>query len=729
MKQMKMFGILALMLVGAAMAAASESTVVYPRHDNYWSGRVRADNAGYHKHNNEMFFSYHPPDTAWHSFAKFDLSSLPDDAVIEEAHFEYYTVMVSNPPPPNDIRLVSVDPVTIGADELWADIVAGDVVSSESLHGTGWVARELDAAGVAALQAALVQDWFALGIHKTDDSETRAVAHGYANYQFRPRLTVVYSPPMPDYTVTEIVVPEVLVEAGTEVVPELVVRNDGNVDVPARVWFTINDPSGEVYREYIDLPGLGVDSELALPFPKTVLSVPLGEWASSGWVDATGDINPGNDRKVSWFLLWQGTDGQPALSWGWEEVNSVPVGPSAKGVRRGGWLAYNATRGLVYAAKGHKTAEFYSVDPLSRNWSTLSPMPYAVHPRWTKPPGRGARGVSDGRDALYVVQGNNTLGFWRYDIAADAWHVLPDVPEGVSRRKVKGGTDMVYADVDGQGYVYLLKGYRTEMYRFSIAAGSWEFLPDAPAGAKGKWAKGSWLVYDGGGTIYAHMARHHGMWSFDVRSNEWNDVGLNPMPYKGSLNRKKRLKDGGSADWHEGSIYSLKGGNTPEFWQYTPATGGWVEMPPMPEFGTNGRRIRVRHGGDLVAFAPGRTFFALKGNRSSEFWRYRMPPEGHGVQAAGAVADLPGRPGGARLAIGPNPNRTGLVGLRYTVPALVPATVTVYDLSGRVASRRRLPAAREGAANLDLGNLSAGVYLVRLEAGGLESSRRLTLVK
>ena len=730
MRSLATMAILSLLLAGAGFmspARASETTVVYPQHDTYWSGRVRADISGYHKQNNEMFFSYHMPDTAWHSFAKFDLSPIPDDAVIESASFSYYTVMVSDPPPPNDIRLIASDPVTADPQQLWSDIVTGMVASEETVHGTGWIERPLNGDGLAGLSAALVQDWFALGIHKTDDSYTRGVASGYANAQFPPYLSVTYSPPMPDLEVVAVNAPEVLVEAGTTVVPELAVRNDGNVDVPFVVTFVLNDPEGEVYSEQVSYNGLGVGQQLSVAFPEVVIDAPLGEWSASGRVTATGDVNPANDQKVRWFIVWQGGADQPALTYGWEEVRRVPLGPESRPVRHGSWLAFDASRGLVYAAKGNKTGELYSVDPLTRAWQQLAPMPYESHPRWTRPPARGARGVSDNRGNLYVVQGNNTLGFWRYDISAGAWQVMPDVPLGLSRRKVKGGDDMAYVEVDGQGYVYLLKGYRTEMYRFDVAADAWEVLPDAPSGGKGNWDSGSWLVYDGDRTIYAHKARNHGMWSFDVVDGKWDPDGLSPMPYKGQSMRKRRMKDGGSADWFDGAIYSLKGGNTGEFWRYAPEYDAWVEMPPMPETGTTGRPIRVRHGGDLVTFAPGRAFYAYKGNSTVEFWRYRMPPDGYlppGGEAAGAALRL--RPG-ADLTLSPNPVTGRQARASYVLPFAARATVGVYDPAGRLAVRQELEAGQRGAVTLDLGWLSAGVYVVRLEAGGQSVARKLVL--
>ncbi|MFO7650695.1 MAG: FlgD immunoglobulin-like domain containing protein, partial [bacterium] len=84
---------------------------------------------------------------------------------------------------------------------------------------------------------------------------------------------------------------------------------------------------------------------------------------------------------------------------------------------------------------------------------------------------------------------------------------------------------------------------------------------------------------------------------------------------------------------------------------------------------------------------------------------------------------------------GPNPTRGGAT-VRYTIPAATEARLAIYDGSGR--NVRTLTSGPQPAgvhtATWDgtdqLGrNVGAGVYLVRLTAGGLTRVSRLTVVR
>jgi hypothetical protein len=332
------------------------------------------------------------------------------------------------------------------------------------------------------------------------------------------------------------------------------------------------------------------------------------------------------------------------------------------------------------------------------------------------------------------------LGFWRYSIAGDSWFQLTDVPAGPRGKKVKGGTDMVYVEKGGVGYVYLLKGYKTEFYRYNTLTQEWQTMPDAPYGYKEKWDKGSWLAYDGAsdGYIYAHEAKYydrtllqHYMFRYDLVADTWSRDTLAGMPLlglHGGRIRKKKAKDGSSGAFDNGRIFALKGGNTQQFYKYDIGQDAWVEMDTMPTFGSTGRRKRVKYGADIVAWGQG-AFFALKGNKTNECWRYIEPvgfgsrPERSGVMA-GRTGQVP-----VGLTCAPNPFAGGLVTVRYSLPHAGPGIVRVLDITGREVLRRNLAPARTGALGLDIRHLSAGVYLVRLDAGGYSATGKLVVEK
>ncbi|UCG43189.1 MAG: PD40 domain-containing protein, partial [candidate division WOR-3 bacterium] len=131
-------------------------------------------------------------------------------------------------------------------------------------------------------------------------------------------------------------------------------------------------------------------------------------------------------------------------------------------------------------------------------------------------------------------------------------------------------------------------------------------------------------VWDGDRYLYAHRARYHELHRYDLETQSW-DTAFAGMPFMGMKVQWKKSKGGGSAVWVDSLIFALKGGNSQEFWMYSPAANEWAELETIPAYGSTERKKRVRHGADVV-FAEG-AFYALKGNRTVELWCYVMRPE------------------------------------------------------------------------------------------------------
>ncbi len=353
---------------------------------------------------------------------------------------------------------------------------------------------------------------------------------------------------------------------------------------------------------------------------------------------------------------------------GWAEVAQMPSAPSGRPARQGGWATTHEGNRLIYVAKGYKTNDFYSYDPTWRGcikgtWTTLSGMPYTLHPLWgNKPPGKGAKGATDNDNKVYATQGNNSLGWWYYDIVEDTWYALTDVPHGPFSNKVKGGTDLAYVPGD-TGFVYCLKGYKTEFYRYNVVSKNWEVLEDAPVGQRNKWDRGSWLVWDGDRHLYAHKAKYHELYRFDLETQKWDTIRLTGMPFIGITGRKKRSKDGGSAAYFDGFIWALKGGSTAEWWKYDVAADTWTEKETMPAFGSTGRKKRVKYGADVVYWSARQPiYFTAKGNKTVEFWCYFDLPSALSANPprSGIAGDLTST-GNLSFDVMPNPFRAGAV--------------------------------------------------------------------
>ncbi|MFO7675986.1 MAG: T9SS type A sorting domain-containing protein [bacterium] len=496
-----------------------------------------------------------------------------------------------------------------------------------------------------------------------------------------------------------------------EVFPAFTVRNNSSMAVTFDVNFQIDDGSDAlVYDETMTVtvdPGVELEDQFAVGW----MATPAGGYTTRLAVALTGDANSSNDVLVGAFTV------SPRYTEGWVEMART-LGP----VKDGGWLTRNEADGLIYAGRGYKSLDFYSYDALTNTWVALPAIPAGA-----KPASKGANGIVAG-DFVYFVKGYNTFEFYRYDlVGGSGWTQLPDVPLGTSGKKVKA-CDLAYVPGGDSlpNYVYMIKGNKSDFMRFNTETLAWEMLPDAPPGMKPKWDKGSFLAYDGENTIYAHKAKYMEMWPFDLATSTWGATALPGMPLVGKTGKSKKAKDGSNAAFYNSTIHALKGGNTCEFWKFEVAAGVWTEHDTMPQVGSTGKKKRVKFGGDVVSSGDG-AFFAFKANKTMEFWRYFPPilPAAPQPARSGVMAgETPGQP---FVKVGPNPITGGMATVRYALPSAGPASVHVFDVTGRTVLSRSLVASRSGAVSLDLRNLSAGIYLVRVEADGFTGTQKLVI--
>ncbi|MGQ9707367.1 MAG: T9SS type A sorting domain-containing protein [bacterium] len=422
----------------------------------------------------------------------------------------------------------------------------------------------------------------------------------------------------------------------------------------------------------------------------------------------TIDAAPDND------LITKTTVIRSPILPGWQEMAPVPVGSSGKSVKDGG--AITALYNRIFILRGNKTNDLLAYDIEADSWLVRAQLPPGSGGKVVS---KGGALVSDGFRYIYATKGYSTTTFLRYDAWLDTWESRRDVPLGPTRKTIKGGNKMVYITRQDTGFVYLLKGYKNEFWRYNTITDTWEILPDAPLGPSGKdaYKEGSFIVYDGQNIIYAVKAKYNEVFAFDLGLNQWLTTTFQKFPLAGRLGRQKKVKDGAGGGWWNQAMYCLKGGNTTEFWRFFPQENRWEELDTIPQVGFTGRKKRVKQGGGLASMGNG-IFFALKGGKTQEFWCYRSPETGPGIEEK-PLGFLPS----ANLKLFPNPAK-GRVFVSLKNLLADKAYITIYDAAGRnclsiFASQPNL--------ELNCSHLSPGSYFVRARAGTKEAIAKLIL--
>jgi hypothetical protein len=529
-----------------------------------------------------------------------------------------------------------------------------------------------------------------------------------------------------DVGVLRIVSPIGSVDSGATIEPQAWVMNFSDIAAGFRAHFRIND--GSVYLDSSGFLVLDAGDSAPVSFPAWPKPHPLASYTTTCSTYAYGDGNHANDAQHGQFTV-------VALSHdsGWTRKADVPTGGKNKRVKDGGAMAYregttDADSGYIYAFKGNNTVEFYAYNTTSNAWATKESIPKVGRSGKKKAVKKGAA-LANTEDKFFATKGNNTIEFWKYDPTDTAghtyvWKQKADVPAGA--KNVKEGAGMVPIRLNDSLLVYFLKGSGTqEFYRYNPISNVWLTRASAPAGLSGKpFKNGSCIAYDGDNTIYAVKGSYNEFFSYSVDSNRWTTKTA--LPLIGSSGRKKKVKDGAGAAYHNGIVYALKGGNTQEFWTYMVDSDKWFQKQDLPLGGGK----RVKGGGALVYASAPNALFAFKGNNTFECWKYILGSApilavepGHDVMGGSAPVTR-----GFSLVIAPNPF-TGRSVIRYSLPRAGRLSLKLYDVTGALVTTLRSGFAGAGdhTIGLDARNLARGIYVLKLEAEAGNTTRKLII--
>jgi hypothetical protein len=408
----------------------------------------------------------------------------------------------------------------------------------------------------------------------------------------------------------------------------------------------------------------------------------------------------------------------------WERLPDVPAGARRKTVMMGGSLGF-VPDSLVFAFKGNNTDEFYMYNANRDTWSQCMSIPFSSRPGNSKKRVKsGAQLEGDTSGSLFAFKGNSCVEFWQYSVAGRTWTQKRDYPR-VSGKKLKPGSNLAY--VPQLNALYGNKGMTYEFNCYDIATDTWVQKRAVPAGPTGrkKPKDGTVMAYDGVGTIYLLKGGTYEFFGYSIAGDSWYEKkSIRPSGY--TKNRKMKKGAAATFDTQFHLLYALKGYKSGEFWFYDPARDTWVE-PVADSFPTPPRGKPPYTGADLC-YGAGK-IFALRGNRTNDFWRYNANfPLGYGAAKSGtqsgeaSIAQL-------RLSAAPNPF-VGRTQLRYSLPAAGRVRLELYDAAGRLV--RVVWNGRQDmgphVALLNSDGLAAGVYLLRLDIGSGTAARTIKLV-
>lgn len=229
--------------------------------------------------------------------------------------------------------------------------------------------------------------------------------------------------------------------------------------------------------------------------------------------------------------------------------------------------------GFLYATQGGTLATFWKYDIALNTWSAVSSAPktFAV----------GGSIVYDGSRYIYGLPGSDDA-FYRYDTTTDSWSARANAqfgnPNTSDGQTVNYDSDSVY---DGRNNIYVIQGnYYPYFAKYSIAtdalygetANTWTVLASAPTG-----------VYTGGSLAYdtttesVYMTRGNwksNFYKYTVETNSWSQLPDTPATFD----------QGASQIVYNGYIYALRGGNNTNFYRYSIAEASW-EIPTKGFFG------------------------------------------------------------------------------------------------------------------------------------------------
>jgi hypothetical protein len=286
-----------------------------------------------------------------------------------------------------------------------------------------------------------------------------------------------------------------------------------------------------------------------------------------------------------------------------KDANGEWVGPAdAPGtIGTAGDLIWNGVEGAgnyLYGTRGSGSASFYRYDVTANEWTTLADVPEIL--------GGDIKGTyHDG--FVYIPRGYDTYDFFRYEVATDSWSLMSNPPAVLD-----SGANAVYNAANGAIYVTRGNGTNT-FYRYDIANNSWTTLPNISSdGFYYSLAEGARLISDGTNLYLFDSYGGAAFAKYDTTAGTWSNLQNSPFAHY----------YGTDMDYYDGKIYALAGFYKDETWEYTIATNSWRQLPKNQEYIYE----RGPWNGASMTYAGGNSFFATMGFGIDHMMSFTVSP-------------------------------------------------------------------------------------------------------
>ncbi|MFT5072060.1 MAG: N-acetylneuraminic acid mutarotase [Chitinophagales bacterium] len=331
---------------------------------------------------------------------------------------------------------------------------------------------------------------------------------------------------------------------------------------------------------------------------------------------------------------------------------------------------------------GQPTDDAYEYDPVTDTWTSIADFPGTAR-------SFGIGTVTNNIAYLGLGATNNQYlnDFWSFEPSTGTWTQLANC--GCSGRRhpaMIATATKVYVGLGDDA-----TGNLKDWWMYDIAANSWTQLADLPGVIRHHP-----FMFNAGGEVFAGMGHGNSIYKdwykLDTLANTW--TAMNDFPGEARVAGTQFSYNG------LGYVISGDGDNhdfmqTGEFWEYTPATDSWEELPPHP---------------GISRWAPGSFtidndvyFFGGQNRQTNAFpsdvWKYSLPAA-PGPPVISGIADQVL----ANTFVYPNPSN----GVIFWKNDESVNEVKVYNTLGKLV----LSSAAEGK-QLDAQELNSGIYIVQ----------------